>query len=151
MALTDDLTLIANAIRNKTGKPGKLTLRQMATEISNIQSGSDDENPCRLEIILCGNEGDWSIYDVMFSCLTIWGDQWANLTESGEFHGGAWLEDIPMGKPVFVQLWSNSLDGVDASCMGCSVQMTVDEMSGLVWAMVTPESSECKIEFTPLI
>lgn len=39
MALTDKLTAIADAIRGKTGKTGSLTLAQMATEISGIQTG----------------------------------------------------------------------------------------------------------------
>lgn len=39
MALTDKLKSIANAIREKTGKTGALTLDQMATEISGITTG----------------------------------------------------------------------------------------------------------------
>lgn len=39
MALTDKLTAIADAIRAKTGGSASLTLPQMATEISNIQTG----------------------------------------------------------------------------------------------------------------
>lgn len=39
MALTDKLTNIANAIRTKTGKSGKLTLDQMVTEIGSISGG----------------------------------------------------------------------------------------------------------------
>lgn len=39
MALTDKLTAIANAIRAKTGKTGKLTLDQMVTEIGGITTG----------------------------------------------------------------------------------------------------------------
>lgn len=42
MALTDKLTAIANAIRTKTGKSGKLTLDAMPTEIASIQTGSTD-------------------------------------------------------------------------------------------------------------
>lgn len=39
MALTDKLSAIGDAIRNKTGGTSKLTLDQMATEIGTIQSG----------------------------------------------------------------------------------------------------------------
>lgn len=39
MALTDKLTSIANAIRSKTGRSGKLTLDQMVTEIASISGG----------------------------------------------------------------------------------------------------------------
>ena len=39
MALTDKLSAIADAIRDKTGKTDGLTLDQMPNEISNIQSG----------------------------------------------------------------------------------------------------------------
>lgn len=39
MALTDKLSAIADAIRAKTGKAGKLTLPQMVTEISSIPAG----------------------------------------------------------------------------------------------------------------
>lgn len=40
MALTDKLTAIANAIREKTGKTDKLTLDDMVTEILNISGSS---------------------------------------------------------------------------------------------------------------
>lgn len=40
MALTDKLTAIANAIRSKTGESEKMTLDQMPTKISSIESGS---------------------------------------------------------------------------------------------------------------
>lgn len=39
MALTDKLTSIANAIREKTGKTEEMTLDQMATEIAGIETG----------------------------------------------------------------------------------------------------------------
>lgn len=39
MALTSKLTNIANAIRGKTGKSGKMTLEQMVTEINSISGG----------------------------------------------------------------------------------------------------------------
>ena len=39
MALTDKLTAIGNAIRNKTGGSSQLSLTEMATAISNIQTG----------------------------------------------------------------------------------------------------------------
>lgn len=38
MALTDKLTAIANAIRSKSGKTGKLTLAQMVTEINALKT-----------------------------------------------------------------------------------------------------------------
>lgn len=43
MALTDKLSAIGNAIREKTGGTDLLTLDQMATEISNIQGGGTVE------------------------------------------------------------------------------------------------------------
>ena len=43
MALTDKLTAIANAIRTKTGSTDTMTLAEMATAISNIQTGSVQE------------------------------------------------------------------------------------------------------------
>lgn len=39
MALTDKLNAIAEAIRGKTGKTEEMTLDQMATEISSIETG----------------------------------------------------------------------------------------------------------------
>ena len=39
MALTDKLTAIANAIREKTGNTELLTLDQMPTEIAGIETG----------------------------------------------------------------------------------------------------------------
>lgn len=39
MALTDKLTAIADAIRDKTGKTAEMTLDQMVTEIEGIQTG----------------------------------------------------------------------------------------------------------------
>ena len=45
MALTDKLTAIANAIRAKTGKTAKMTMTEMATEITNIpQTSTGAEN-----------------------------------------------------------------------------------------------------------
>ena len=41
MALTDKLTAIADAIRAKTGKEAEMTLSEMPSEISNIQTGSN--------------------------------------------------------------------------------------------------------------
>ena len=41
MALTDKLTAIANAIREKTGKTDLLTLDDMPNEIASIASGGD--------------------------------------------------------------------------------------------------------------
>ena len=41
MALTDKLTAIADAIRAKTGKEAEMTLAEMPSEISNIQTGSN--------------------------------------------------------------------------------------------------------------
>lgn len=43
MALTDKLTAVADAIRGKTGKAEPLTLDQMATEITGIQAGGNDD------------------------------------------------------------------------------------------------------------
>lgn len=43
MALTDKLTAIGDAIREKTGGTDKLTLDEMVTEISSITSGSGEE------------------------------------------------------------------------------------------------------------
>ena len=43
MALTDKLTAIANAIRAKTGKTAKMTMAEMATEITNIPQTSTGE------------------------------------------------------------------------------------------------------------
>ena len=42
MALTNKLTAIANAIREKTGTTNTLTLDEMPTAISNISSGGGD-------------------------------------------------------------------------------------------------------------
>lgn len=44
MALTDKLTNIANAIREKTGGVDLLSLDQMPTEILSIETGGSDEN-----------------------------------------------------------------------------------------------------------
>lgn len=43
MALTDKLTAIADAIREKTGKADEMTLDQMAVEIEGIQTGGGDD------------------------------------------------------------------------------------------------------------
>ena len=42
MALTEKLTAVADAIRGKTGKSETLTLEQMATEITGIETGGGD-------------------------------------------------------------------------------------------------------------
>ena len=41
MALIDKLSAIADAIRSKTGKTGRLTLNEMATEIAGISGGTE--------------------------------------------------------------------------------------------------------------
>ena len=41
MALINKLENIANAIRAKSGKSGKMTLEQMATEIANLSTGTN--------------------------------------------------------------------------------------------------------------
>ena len=41
MALTDKLTAIADAVREKTGRTAPLTLDQMAAEITGIKTVSD--------------------------------------------------------------------------------------------------------------
>ena len=51
MALTDKLTLIADAIRSKTGKTDKLTLDAMVTEIDGIETGSGTKSDFTLEEI----------------------------------------------------------------------------------------------------
>ena len=43
MALTDKLTSIADAIRDKTGKTEEMTLDQMATEIAGIETGGGED------------------------------------------------------------------------------------------------------------
>ena len=49
MALTDKLTTIANAIREKTGSTETMTLDAMATEISNIQTGGSEKTEPYIE------------------------------------------------------------------------------------------------------
>lgn len=43
MALTNKLSAIGDAIRSKNGETGKYTLEQMATKITEIQTGSNSE------------------------------------------------------------------------------------------------------------
>lgn len=50
MALTDKLTAIADAIRGKTGGTDALTLDQMATEISGIETGGGSPEICTIKI-----------------------------------------------------------------------------------------------------
>ena len=45
MSVAEKMTAIADAIRDKTGKTDKLSLDEMATEISEISSGERDINP----------------------------------------------------------------------------------------------------------
>ena len=50
MALTDKLTAIADAIRDKTGKTDGMTLDQMATEIAGIETGGGIPETCTIKI-----------------------------------------------------------------------------------------------------
>lgn len=52
MALTDKLTAIANAIREKTGKTEKLSLDEMPTAIESIQSGDSSGTDTLVDYIL---------------------------------------------------------------------------------------------------
>lgn len=47
-----DMTKIADAIREKTGKAGSMTLEQMPLEIANIQSGGGDGSPRVVENVV---------------------------------------------------------------------------------------------------
>ena len=48
MALTDKLTAIADAVREKTGRTAPLTLDQMAAEVTGIKTVSDGYECIRL-------------------------------------------------------------------------------------------------------
>lgn len=52
MALTDKLTAIANAIREKTGKTEKLSLDEMPTAIKSIQGASGDGKDTLIDYLL---------------------------------------------------------------------------------------------------
>lgn len=67
MALTDKLTAIAQAIRDKTGSPDTFTLDQMPEAISNISTGSFASGP--LDVACNGTyyaaDSGWDGYDVV--------------------------------------------------------------------------------------
>lgn len=67
MALTDKLTAIAQAIRDKTGSPDTFTLDQMPEAISNISTGSFASGP--LNVACNGTyyaaDSGWDGYDVV--------------------------------------------------------------------------------------
>ena len=59
MALTDKLTAIADAIRDKTGKTEEMTLDQMVTEIEGITTGGPDVDIDDFEWFNDGNTHIW--------------------------------------------------------------------------------------------
>jgi hypothetical protein len=56
MALEDKLTAIADAIREKTGKTGKISLSEMPAEISSISRGSPTTSTCTLTVKYQGDD-----------------------------------------------------------------------------------------------
>lgn len=65
MALTDKLTNIANAIRTKTGKSGKLTLDQMVTEINDISGAGFEWGGTNPKLVATYDES-WTLADTSF-------------------------------------------------------------------------------------
>lgn len=63
MALTNKLTAIGDAIREKTGKEDLLTLDQMPVEIRSIESGGGGYEPPEEALVLTGNCGHRFIRD----------------------------------------------------------------------------------------
>ena len=56
MALTDKLTAIADAIREKTGKTGKIPLSEMPAEIASISGGAPTTSTCTLTVKYQGDD-----------------------------------------------------------------------------------------------
>lgn len=111
--LTDKLTAVADAIRNKTGNTEKLTLDQMPEEIAGIKTG--------------GGGGDYNIDDVTFydydgtiiySCSM--GDA-QNLTE---------LPTPPEHKGLVFQGWNWTLEQIKSSSVGADVGALYDTEDG---------------------
>lgn len=93
MALTDKLTAIGNAIREKTGGTDLLTLDQMATEIANISGGGGEAE----HIVLSG--------DCKYACCGVLGSKYlklfgntvstANITNGEHMFYNSTLKSIP--------------------------------------------------------
>ena len=65
MALTDKLTAVADAIRNKTGKTEVMTLDQMPVEIDGINTGGGQINTgtCSVKIAVPGTGNYYFAYE----------------------------------------------------------------------------------------
>lgn len=109
MALTDKLSAIANAIRNKTGKSEELTLDQMVSEIGDIQTG-DGITPTGTTNITLNGEYDVTQFAKADVNITGLNARVFNTTLSSDFTSGMptilddneWIASIRNNSNAFV-------------------------------------------------
>ena len=111
MALTNKLSAIGNAIREKTGGTDLLTLDQMPAEIANIQSGGGEVEP----IVLSGNCNYACAGIVASSYINMFGNtiSTSNITNSSKMFYKSTLEKIPFALNLGRKEYTNySLSGL---------------------------------------
>ena len=72
MALTDKLSAIGTAIRNKTGKTALMTLDEMPTEIAGISGGNE---PTDADLTFGGNLSNWDYQGIWDNIITRYGNR----------------------------------------------------------------------------
>ena len=96
MALTDKLTNIANAIRQKSGTTEKLTLDAMPTAISALSTGGGADIPDEL-FVISGNCSYWNYNGKWDNFITTFSNRWNtnNITSAPRMFCESKLETIP--------------------------------------------------------
>ena len=114
--LTEKLTAIADAIREKTGKSEKMTLAEMPVEIGNIQTGGGGSAARDYEV----NDVTFYDYDgtIVYSCSMA---DAQNLTE---------LPTPPKHKGLVFQEWNWTLEQIKSSSVGADVGAMYDTEDG---------------------
>lgn len=129
MALTDKLSAIGVAIREKTGKSDLLTLDQMPTEISSITTGGNE--PTAEELVCTGNCNYMFKQDKFAWIINRYGDRVTtkDITSAFQMFTGSSLTEIPF------QLNLNNCEDVDCVISECGNLIVCPKIRGtFMWA-----------------
>ena len=128
MALTDKLSAIGNAIREKTGKDDLLTLEQMPGEIQAIETGSGGL-PEVEPIVLTGSQSYGCYGPISSGYLHIFGDTVStqNLTATDFMFKNSTLERIPFS----LNYDNKTYRAMNSLFMGCNNLIEIPEMNNV--------------------
>ena len=117
MALTDKLTNIANAIREKGGTTEKLTLDAMPTAISALSTGGGVDIPDEL-FVISGYCDYWDYNGSWDKLITACANKWStsNITDSQRMFGSSKLETIPFELNFHKAVQSNNTQYMFFDC-----------------------------------